>query len=479
MPTRREFNIGLYREHLAEASFLYEQRLAHLHDPEVLWPDIRYLEERFEAHIDALVLGGELALEVCRQPDDAGEMHAALCVFCRRDLKDDGFAILNALDPEDDQAVGAASRALRSEAPAAWRDDLLRRLQRNEPDLTHVLAHVAGFRRYPGEELLARRLAAKPSVGSADLAWALGRVGSARSVSLLSTLLDSDDERVCEAAAIALLRIGDDRVLQRAMRDAPARTWARRVLGIGGSSRSVGVLLDVLTGPAADEDTVLALGLLGDLAAVAPLLELLEDEKLGAPAGVALNTVTGAGLYTTIFVPDTFDPDELFGEEREAYDKDGALPTRLGEPYGNWERGALRDRTAWQTWLAENRHRFSREHRWRMGQPYGPAALFECLRSATSPYAVRRATYEELVVRYGFDVPFEVELRVSQQAHCLRRAEEWVAGQSGTLPDGQYVLGRSVSGLVSPKSRLLERECGEDIFPRWRRLPSETPRWTE
>jgi hypothetical protein len=79
-----------------------------------------------------------------------------------------------------------------------------------------------------------------------------------------------------------------------------------------------------------------------------------------------------------------------------------------------------------------------------MGQPYGASALFECLKSATSPYAVRGATYEELVVRYGFDVPFEVELRVSQQAHCLRRAEAWVSGQSGTLPDGQYYLaGRS------------------------------------
>ena len=114
----RQFNVELYREHLEEASFLYEQRLAYLHDPEVNWPDLRDWEERFEAHIDALVVGGELALEVCRQQaaeGDAGEMHAALRVFCRRDRKDDAFAVLSALDPTDEEAVRAvvAGAALR------------------------------------------------------------------------------------------------------------------------------------------------------------------------------------------------------------------------------------------------------------------------------------------------------------------------------------------------------------------------------
>jgi len=438
MATIREFKVGLYREHLEDASFLYEQRMVHLQDPEVIWPDLLNLEDRFEAHIDALVVGGELALHVCRQPGDIGEMHAALCVFCRHDLKDDAFAILNALDPTDGQAVEAASRALRIEIPASWRDDVLRRLQGDERDLTHVLARVAGFRRYPCEELLARRLAAHPTRGAADLAWAIGRVGSVSSVSVLMTLLDTDDQRLCEAAAIASLRLGDDSVVRRPIRDAPSRGWARRVLGIAGGSRSVRLLLDVLDGPTGDEDTVLALGLLGDLSAVVPLLQLLEHETLGASAAVALNTITGAGLYGEIFVPDKFDPDDLFDEEREAYEKDGTLPTRLGRPYGNWERGPLRDRVRWQMWLAENKQRFSRDRRWRMGQPYGPSALSACLRWTTSPYIIRSATYEELVARYGFDVPFEVELRVAQQAHVLRRAQEWLAKQPDTFADGQW-----------------------------------------
>ena len=58
-----DFETELYQEHLEEASFLYEQRLTLFDDPEITWLDIEDFEERFEAHIDALVVGEELALK--------------------------------------------------------------------------------------------------------------------------------------------------------------------------------------------------------------------------------------------------------------------------------------------------------------------------------------------------------------------------------------------------------------------------------
>lgn len=54
---QKNFSISLYHEHLEEASFLYEQRLSLLDDP----------EDRFEPHIDRLVAGEELALKVCQK----------------------------------------------------------------------------------------------------------------------------------------------------------------------------------------------------------------------------------------------------------------------------------------------------------------------------------------------------------------------------------------------------------------------------
>jgi len=99
---------------------------------------------------------------------------------------------------------------------------------------------------------------------------------------------------------------------------AGTQPWARRVLGIGGDSRSVRLLLDVLKSPERDVGTVLALGLLGDLAAIAPLLDLLADETLAKTAAVALNTITGAALQQRVFVPDTFDLTFEHGRTRRA-----------------------------------------------------------------------------------------------------------------------------------------------------------------
>ena len=63
----REFTIEIYLEHLDEASFLYGQRKALLAGAEVLWTELQAFESRLEAHIDALVVGRELALQQCAE----------------------------------------------------------------------------------------------------------------------------------------------------------------------------------------------------------------------------------------------------------------------------------------------------------------------------------------------------------------------------------------------------------------------------
>src|SRR5262245_25531038 len=438
----RQFNVELYQEHLEEASFLYEQRLTYLNDPEVDWPDIGMWEDRLEAHIDALVVGGAPAVDVCcdRACGDAGAAHAALRVLCRQDEKDAAFAILRAVDAEDEAIRRAVAEALCREAPARWLSGLLAALEQDS-QLTGIVAHVFGYRRLPCEDGLRSRLAEKPASGRAELAWALGRVGSAGSVASLWPLVDDDDERVCEAAAIALMRLGDDRILDHAIVAAETRAWARRVLGMGGDSTCLPVLVHTLGMNPSDADAALAVGLLGDLRAVPVLVDLLDDESAALPAAVALNTITGAGRQARVFIPDEFDPDELTDEERSAYDNEGTLPTRNATPYGNWERRPACDKAGWRDWLDQNRHRFSREHRWRMGRPVGPAALFECLECATSPLAVRRATCEEFVIRYGLDVPFEVDLPVWQQWRFLEKIKQWSARQASRFAEGRPYFG--------------------------------------
>ena len=55
------------------------------------WLDIGGFEDRLEAHIDALVLGGETAPEVCKERavvGDFGELHTTVRVLFRQ--KKDG-----------------------------------------------------------------------------------------------------------------------------------------------------------------------------------------------------------------------------------------------------------------------------------------------------------------------------------------------------------------------------------------------------
>ena len=168
------------------------------------------------------------------------------------------------------------------------------------------------------------------------------------------------------------------------------------------------------------------------------LVELLDHEALAEPAAVALNTITGAQLYARVFVLDRSTPDELQTRRPKRSKKDGTLPTRNGKPYGNWERRPLLDKPGWRAWLEKRKLSLYPAACLADGRPHGPAALVECLKSETSPYAVRGATYEELVVRFGLDVPFEVDLPVSQQLRFLDKIEDWAARQSGNFDEGRW-----------------------------------------
>jgi hypothetical protein len=306
---------------------------------------------------------------------------------------------------------------------------------------------VIGFRRIPcDEQLMIRKLASGPAVGASAIAWALGRVGTTAAIPALWPLLDAADETTVDAAAVSLLRLGDVRVIDRAMDEAEEHPWARRALGIGGGSRAVPLLLGVLKTRGPDRDTVLALGLLGGLAAIAPLMKLLEDEDVGQAAAVALNTITGACLHGRAFVPERFDPDALSDEERKAYDTDGTVPMRGGEPYGTWMSGPSRDAARWQSWLAEHKNEFTPGNRWRMGRLYGPSALCESLTCPTSPYAVRSASYEELVIRYRLEVPFEVDLFVRSQSRFLADIAAWGTTTEHEVSPGRWYLNALVQG---------------------------------
>ena len=447
----RQFNIELYQEHLEEASFLYEQRLSLLDDPEITWKDLAEFEDRFEAHIDALVVGKGLALEVCRtqaQEGDFGELHAAVRVFCRQNKGDFVAETWRDLDPDDVERAKAISDALKDECHDNWQESLTPIFLRDYFNLIPVAAPVFGYRRYKAEKELLHALKKAPDSVLPTVIWALGRIGGQATPVALLRLLEHPDDAVRAAAAQSLLRFGEAKVISRSISRAPFDGWPVTALGLGGGRNASKVLLERFKRGGADDDSLIALGLLGHLSALKALYSSLGNEDLARSAATGLYLITGAEIYEELYVPEEIDEDELFEEELEAYRKEGKVPTKLdGEPFGESIRRLSQNPQDWEKWLRENKSRFNPNYRYRLGKPYSPTSLLETLMSETSPYRARQLAIEELNIRYGADFPIEVDMPVVMQEKILLQIAQWVQSNETKFQSGAwYFAGRPMPG---------------------------------
>jgi len=439
----RAFLIELYEEYLEEASFLYEQRFALFANSEISWNRIADFEERLEAQIDGLVVGEELALEVCQQhaiSGDSGEAHAAARVFCRQNRIDLLLKTLEKVDAADSERLQAVTDALKHDLPESWQSQLSDLLQSSDPNLVLVATEVTGYRRLKGRNDLMRILE-KPSSSNllAKAIWALGRLADQTARGSIFFHLTGGVVPLQSAAAVALLRLGDERALNYCLQRASSESWAILPTALGGSREALEVLLDqAMIGPVSSE-CLIGLGLLGYAAAIPILIRYLDNDETATAAANSLNSITGAGLREEVFIPETVDEDELFEEERETLKDGGQVFTRAdGKPFGTTVKRVSQKPEEWRQWWNKHRSSLDFEARYRNGTPYSPSCLVADLEQESTIHDMRRLTYEELVIRYGLDVPFEADMFVAQQMTALASATEW-ARQQGT----RVVSGRS------------------------------------
>jgi uncharacterized protein (TIGR02270 family) len=447
----RQFYIELYQEHLEEASFLYEQRLMLLDDPEITWKDLATFEDRFEAHIDALVIGEAPALDVCRTQaleGDFGELHAAVRVFCRQNKGDLVAEVWRNLDPKDEERIKAIADALKDECPDSWQESLTPIFLREYIHLIPVAAPVFGYRRYHAEKALLHALHRAPDPVLPGLIWTLGRTGGPSAHSALLRLLNHSDPNVRKAAAESLLRFGETKAMQQSLSYAPLENWPLTAVGLGGGRDAAKLLQHRVKQGLANDDCLIALGLLGNLSAVSALYSSLANEELARSAATGLYLITGAELYEEVFIPDEIDEDELFDDELEAYRKEGKVPAKPGgEPLGETVRRLSQDPLEWKTWLKENQSRFNSDYRYRIGRPYSPAALLETLLSETSPYRARQLAIEELKIRYDANFPIEADMPVAAQERILPQIAQWAqTSEARFQPGAWYFAGRLMPG---------------------------------
>jgi uncharacterized protein (TIGR02270 family) len=447
----RRFNAELYLEHLEEASFLYEQRLGLHDDSEVTWLDIGTFERRLEAHIDALVTGGELAVETCRrrtEEGDPGELYAAVCVFCRGGRRDLLGAVLKRLDLDDAVRSRALRDAMTDEMPTEWADALASSLARGFDNLIPIVTHYLGYRRFAAggalDKLIVRPV---PVPALAQVLWGWGRVGEASAASRVAGYVDHDDAAIRTNAVMALLRRGDDRARaaarERAWRGDPAIYLP---LAVSGGRSDSELLQKIVLTQAITPEVLIALGVLGELGAVPLLVQTLTDPELAACAATALQLITGADLREEAFIPEVVNEDELFEEELEAYRETGERPQHNDDrPFGTNVERTSQNPDDWRIWLADHKSHFDRTQRYRLGQPCSMRALVDTLVCPTFGRQVRSLAGEELIIRYGIDIPFETEMRVGEQQQQINAISRLCRAREAMFQPGRWYFAGGVT----------------------------------
>jgi uncharacterized protein (TIGR02270 family) len=422
--------------------------LSLFNDAEVTWKGIADFEERFEAHIDGLVVGGELALEVCvkqASEGDFGEVHAAVRVFCRQNRRDLVLKVLKEVDAGDAQKVEAVVDALKHELPQSWEGDFIPMLWDGEGNLTAILSPVFGYRRFKSAGKCAGLLTRVSPKSLPVVIRTIGRLGDQTAREPLLRLLSHEEEVVCAAAAMSLLRLGEERAASYCLQNTRSRAWARLPVALAGGRAASTEMLDVSRSGQPNGDNLLALGLLGSPFAVPLLIRGLGHPDFAAASAIGLQAITGANLIETAFIPDKIEEDELFEHEREQLMQGKAATRPDGRPYGTTVTRLSQNSKEWERWWAENGNRFNSEVRYRYGKPYSPATLLETLTLEASPHLLRHLAYEEFVIRYGFDFPFETDMLVKEQEAALSKCAEWVNANNGRFTaGGWYFAGRPI-----------------------------------
>lgn len=430
--TIRQFNIGLYQEHLEEASFLYAQKLALIDDPEIVWKDINDFEERIEAHIDALVIGGQLALDVCRKQakeGDFGELHAAIRVYCRQQKAELLADAWWDIEVEDKFRNKAISDALKEECPDTWLPAITKIILGAEQNRIPAAIPIYGHKRINDEASLISTLSKVPTSTLTDVLWSLGRVGQTNaSIQAIQPFLKHEDPAVCSQAALSLLRLGDKNITSILLLNSQANiSWPIIPLSLGGNPQAVHVLLERLKQNNADADCLIAIGLLGDISAAALLHAYLSNEVLASAAAIGLQLISGANLYEEVFIPDEIDEDELLEEELKVYKEEGKIPLKPdGQPFGENVRRLSQNPHAWKEWFFENKAMFKPNYRFRNGKLYSPNSLLETLESEHTPNKIRQFIIEEFKIRYNADFHIETDMPVKAQEIVLCQIQDWV-----------------------------------------------------
>lgn len=418
------FHRSLYEEHLEEISILYGRRSELLNDPDATPEDPGELEARLDAHLDALVVGGDAALALCleRAATDPGTLFGAVGLIARQHRPDCLPSVVAQLQDLDDEEgpdpeappllppfAVALSDALRFEAPADWAPLLGKLLLEGQPVTVAAMARVAGYRRLPlGPSLVTALGAQATPYCLRTLLWAVGRVREVAARPLLVRHAQEGDADTVATACLALLRLGDPGVRDYLVQLLPFNHHAPLLLAIGGRPDVLSVIHGRLAQGEPTAEDVLAAALHGDPATLPWLLDLLERRLHPESVAEALYLLTGAPLFETVDAR-TEPIDPLADEDP----RDLVKVKRLAQ-----------DPRRWRDWWEAHGGGLAIGVRHRLGRPASPVMFAEALHCFALRRSVRELIADELDLHYGPQWTVDVDTPVAWQHAALARLRD-------------------------------------------------------
>jgi uncharacterized protein (TIGR02270 family) len=291
----------IYEQHLEEAAFLWSQWEQALVAPDYVLAEVTQLEERLQAHVDGLVLGGEPVARRLLLPalasDEPELIRMAAFALLPGRTAGSSDTVLERIRSADDAALAALQRALELLEPSHFPPWLQLLPQEENPRLQVLGLEVLGFHQC-APAAVCRALASheSPKLAAAALRAACrSRVELAPAV--LEQALASSSPAVRDAALEAGALKGHRATRAACWAAIQARTLASPLplllLALGGDERELKQLQALLSDEVLRPDVLWALGFSGCVACADTCLEFMRQGSVARLAGEAFSAITG------------------------------------------------------------------------------------------------------------------------------------------------------------------------------------------
>lgn len=378
----QNFN-NIYEQHVDDASFLWLLRSYAVNQPHYTAEGLKELEQRLDAHLDALMLGIDEAWVCCQQAltlEGAGEVFtAAIIAFRSHDIEKIQQAVEVGLkNHEASNGLISALGWLPASLVHPWIKKFL-----SSKDINHKYLAIAAcsIRREDPGAYLEKFLHREDCLQYRKLyARCLRLIGELRRQDLMPALnqaMSVDDQDVCFWANWSAILLGNKTAVNRltpfvftaGSYQQRAIQLVFRVLPVGQGQAWIARLLEDKT---QIRNVIRAVGALGDPQAINWLIQQMHQPVLARIAGEAFTMITGIDIEQQQLSEEgggqVVSPSDDPADDNVAMDEDGNLP---------WPK-VDRVVQAWQ----QNGNRFTVGERYFMGQKIDPEHLKHQLNKA-------------------------------------------------------------------------------------------------